>query len=361
MAIRRFIEFQNTLSNFVRPIIDSISKFVTLQDVLGAVGIVIASILIPALGSIVMAAAPVILLFGALVLAVSRMRALWDTNFNGIRDVVQRVIDVISSKFGGLIDGSTSLSDAISDAFGAILTYVTNNLPSWITKLGEWGSALVSWIVNNIEPAKTKLSEWYGALSGWLTANLPTWITALSGWGNALWGFVVSAIEPTKTKLSEWYNAAVGWLGKNLPDWTIALLQWSTELVDWIGDAVPSAIESLGNFLLKIIGYGDSDIVPGLEKQGEGFGTALINWVNTVLIPKVAPEFEKFQTELTETIDNIVLAITETAAKLGPPLYEWLTVDALPKVIENMGTLRDTVIGDLRTMDEDGNIYAGAQ
>jgi len=360
MAIRRFLEFQNTLSNFVRPIIESISRFVTLQDVLGAVGIVIASILIPALGSIVMAAAPVILLFGALVLAVSRMRALWDTNFNGIRDVVQRVIDVISSKFGGLIDGSTSLSDAISDAFGAILTYVTDNLPSWITKLGEWGSALVSWISDNIEPAKTKLSEWYRALSGWLTANLPAWIATLSGWGSAIWGFIVSAIEPTKTKLGEWYNAAVDWLGENLPDWTIALLQWSTELVDWIGDAVPKAIDALGNFVLEIIGYGNSDIVPELEKQGEGFGTALINWVNTVLIPKVAPEFEKFKTELTETIDKIVEEITETAAKLGPPLYEWLTVDALPKVIEGMTTLRTTVIGDLRTMDEEGNIYAGA-
>lgn len=359
-SIRRFVNFQYAVTNVTRPIAEIIERFVTWQDVLTAVGFVIASIVIPAFGSFILAVSPVLLLFGALVAAASTLRRAWDENFGGIRDFIGRAVESIKTSFGGVIDGSVSIEDAIKNAFGAIVAYVTENLPAWRTKLEEWGSALLAWISNNIEPAKTKLGEWYTAISGWVALNLPSWIEALNAWGDALWGFIEPNIEPAKTKLSEWYNALVLWLDENLPDWTKATLTWATGLVDWIGEAIPKAIVNLGDFLLALIGYGDTDITPGLEGQGGNFASALIDWVQTDLIPQITPEFNSFKESLNKAIGEIVEAITETAAKLGPALYEWLTKDALPKIVENMGALKDAVIENLRLMDEDGNIYAGA-
>jgi hypothetical protein len=108
-------EFLNQISGVTQPIIDLITQFVSWQDVLGAVGIVVAAMVIPALASFVAAAAPVIAIGAALVAGVSLLRNAWESNFGGIQEITQSVMSVVG--------------DFIEERFGRLVAWWGDNLP----------------------------------------------------------------------------------------------------------------------------------------------------------------------------------------------------------------------------------------
>ena len=76
----------------VQPYIDMavqwISENVKLQDVLVALGVAIAAIVVPALVSIVTSAAPILLVAAALIGAVALLRSAWEQDLWGIQEKV---------------------------------------------------------------------------------------------------------------------------------------------------------------------------------------------------------------------------------------------------------------------------------
>lgn len=82
-------------ANNVQPIIDFVTQNVKLQDVLMAAGVVVASIVIPALASIVTAAAPVIAVGAALVGAIALARTAWENDWGGIQEKVAAAVAFI--------------------------------------------------------------------------------------------------------------------------------------------------------------------------------------------------------------------------------------------------------------------------
>lgn len=100
---------------FAQPIAELITQFVSWQDILAAVGIVVASMVIPALASFVAAAAPVIAVGAALIAGVALLRNAWESNFGGIRDITEAVME----RVGGFIE----------DRFGRLISWWNDNLP----------------------------------------------------------------------------------------------------------------------------------------------------------------------------------------------------------------------------------------
>lgn len=76
----------------VEPVASAVGSFVDWQDVLVALGVVVASIVIPALGSVVAAAAPVVAVAALLIAGSAALRRAWETNFWGVRDVTASVM-----------------------------------------------------------------------------------------------------------------------------------------------------------------------------------------------------------------------------------------------------------------------------
>lgn len=105
------------LGNTLGPVLELVGQFVSWQDVLIVLGGVITSVLIAGLAGIVSAAAPVLLAFGALVLAVGLVRTAWETDFGGIRTFVEGVVATISGILGGL---STYIQTNSAEATGWI-------------------------------------------------------------------------------------------------------------------------------------------------------------------------------------------------------------------------------------------------
>jgi len=79
------------------PILAWVKDNVELKDVLTALGVAIAAVVIPALASVVASVAPVIAAGVALVAAVAAIRQAWETDFLGIRTTVENALAAISA------------------------------------------------------------------------------------------------------------------------------------------------------------------------------------------------------------------------------------------------------------------------
>lgn len=79
----------------VQPVVDMATEFVSWKDILIALGIAIAAVVLPALYGIVTAAAPVIATGLALVAIISLARNAWENDWGGIRSAVAGAIDYL--------------------------------------------------------------------------------------------------------------------------------------------------------------------------------------------------------------------------------------------------------------------------
>ena len=88
-------QFIGQVTTAAGPLVDFVTRFVEWQDVLTALGIVVASIVLPALGAIVVAAAPVIAVGAALIAGIALVRNAWENDWGGIQGKVQAVIGFV--------------------------------------------------------------------------------------------------------------------------------------------------------------------------------------------------------------------------------------------------------------------------
>lgn len=101
----------------IEPVVQWIGENVKLQDVLIALGIAIAAVVLPALWSIITAAAPVIAVGIALIAGVAALRAAWENDFGGIRTFLTQAFEAIRAAFEFVLAQLTSLYQAFAAAF----------------------------------------------------------------------------------------------------------------------------------------------------------------------------------------------------------------------------------------------------
>ena len=88
LGIEKFIEF-------AEPIVAAIAEFVSLQDILIALGIVLAAVIIPIIASLIASMLPIILTIGAIIAIVALVRNAWENNWGGIREKTEVVVNAI--------------------------------------------------------------------------------------------------------------------------------------------------------------------------------------------------------------------------------------------------------------------------
>jgi hypothetical protein len=190
---------------FVKPIFDAVAQFVTFQDVLTALGIAIAAVVIPALISVVVTMAPIIATAAAVLAAVTLLRTAWENDWGGIQEKTaavwefcQGIFDTIQAWLEQTFpDGLAGLADswrdnwqlmqrtletiwnAISSVWRTVSTWLTVTLPNAVSDLHtKWSSG---W--ENIQTATN--TKWeaikghFNSMKTWLDATLPTSITGL--------------------------------------------------------------------------------------------------------------------------------------------------------------------------------------
>jgi phage-related protein len=178
-------QLASTINSILGPVIQWVSKNVELKDVLIATGIAIASVVIPALASIVAAAAPIIATGAALIAAVTLVRKAWSSNWLGIRDKTQVIVDFIR--------------DFIQKAIESIRSFWENNGQKILSSTRKIFSAISDFIKTVI---KTIRIFWENNGEALTTAAQNTW--------NMIKKVVSVAIDVIKNFIQAWVASLQG-------------------------------------------------------------------------------------------------------------------------------------------------------
>ncbi len=119
----------------IQPLIEWSGISITFGDALTAIGIAIASVVIPALGLLLVHAAPIVLTFGALVAAVALLRTAWERDWGGIQEKTAAVVAFIQAVIGRLQAFWAEHGAAILALYTRIWTAIYNAVATYITNV----------------------------------------------------------------------------------------------------------------------------------------------------------------------------------------------------------------------------------
>lgn len=314
-AINVIIDGLNNLWQVIKPIADAIIKWVTdnveLKDVLLAVGVAIASFVVPAIISIGAAIAPIIVTFGLLVGAITLVRKAWETDFGGIRTFVLEK----------LIPALQQIADwFINTALPAIIDFVQNTalpaIQNFFKWLGDaWGTIapkigqLYDWFVNTALPAVVNFVQ------NVVIPGIQKLIDFLSG----LWAIV----QPKLQQLYDWFVTTA------LP-----------AIINFIQTNVIPGIQKFVDFLVSMW----NSIKPTLDNIYNWFVTdalpAINNFINDVIIPTI------------QDFIGVISTIWDIVKPVLDQFFAWFADNGLPAIrdfIQNFFITPFTALRDLIT------------
>ena len=280
---------QQQLRTVLGPIIEWISNNVELGDVLTALGIAIAAVVIPAIISIVTAIAPVILAFGAVVAAVALVRNAWENNWGGIQEKTQAVIDFIVPLVQGAIagiqawwaqNGDAILAKAseiwtnVQAAIGTAVTVIGENVQAFLTAVQEFWAAHGEAITEKARGIWELIKQAIGTALDLITGIWDAWKALFEGdwyafgealynvWETAwflirdffggLWDLFKPELEALWASISNWWDS-IDWgsLGRRIIDRIVGGLRAAggailAALQGIIDSAIQNALSGLG-------------------------------------------------------------------------------------------------------------------
>ncbi|MBP9503551.1 MAG: hypothetical protein KBF17_15440, partial [Candidatus Promineofilum sp.] len=250
----------------------AITSFVSWKDVLLALGIAIASVVIPVLWGIIQVVAPIVLAFGALVLAIAAVRTAFETNFLGIQTLALNLWGALKTALEGikaLLSGDTAAAmtlfrQAWETGWTAVVGFV-RNAGSMIGQAlaGLWQS-VVTWFQG---------VDWAGLGRG-LVEKLLGSMAALGQAAGDSWKWLLTALTDFISK-TDW-----GRVGYTLID---LLGKGIAAAVGLIALAVAAIVTFIWNFITKTdwIGLGRDlvdAVLNGLDSFAGGAGAKLGEW-----------------------------------------------------------------------------------
>lgn len=272
-AIQRVID---TVAPYIQMAWNWISQNVRLEDVLIALGIAVGTVVIPAIAGIIAAAAPVVLIFGALVGAVALVRTAWENNWGGIQEKTAAVVAAVGPAFETV---RAWLAEKIPVAMAAVSQF-------WNETLQPALSTMATWLGENIPIAMEAISTFwtetlmptFETIATWLGENIPVAVETLTTlWNETLlpafegfWAFMNDYIFP----IVEDVVGILGDLGRlgfeglaNL--WNTTLKPALEGLWTWLGNVFSKAGEVNERFGIV------QGIVDGVKKAFGGLKSAL--------------------------------------------------------------------------------------
>lgn len=209
----------------VQPVAQAVAEWVgkNVQDVLTALGVAIATVVIPAIASVVTAIAPVVGAFLLAVAVAAALREAWENNFLGIRDFVTAAMEWIKNAITTVL---TAIQDFWSK-WGDDIIAIVNRFIGFFKEIfaafqaafeGDWRvfgehlRAAFDQAVENIKELWQSLKSWFASIDwGEVGRNIISGIA--NGIRNAAGWLENAAKDAAKAAL----DAAKGFLGIHSP------------------------------------------------------------------------------------------------------------------------------------------------
>jgi len=334
----------NALSPIIRAIINWVGENIELQDVLIAIGVAIAAVVVPAIVSFLAALAPIVGTFLLLVGVAALLRRAWETNFLGIRDfILNSVIPALQTLWEWLVANVPSAIATLASVWQGTLLPALQTAWNWIqTSLIPALQTLWEFLATNIPAAVATVSTtWTGTLLPaiqavwmWLQTNLFPIFTQLAallqgGFSNAiavfgaLWQGVLlpalQAVQPVIQAIWGFLQQLANLLMGNLQSgaalmaslWQTVLLPALTAVWNFLSTSIFPLFQAIGNLIGAVLnvaltamaGIWQNLLLPAL--------TAVYNW----LAANIIPAFQE---------------VASTAQGVLGPIIEWLAENVIP-------------------------------
>ena len=323
----------------VGPILEAIGQFVSWKDVLIALALVVASIVIPALVSIVASAAPIIAIFAAIVAGVALLRTAWEEDWGGIQEKVQAVIGWIQENVVPIFNQVVTfvqtywpiVRDVITQVMSAIwkvISTVLNAIRDWWKQHGDSVMTIAKFVWNSI---KTSIASTIKVIATIITIVATAIKVFWDKWGADLmklaqlaWdsikvivkaamdiiGFIIDAVAALIRGDWEAFGEAL----KNIWDTT-----WEA-----IKTLVRNALKALTTIISSLMNSVKDAITGPLESAKERAGE-LAQQLKDAIIEKVQPIVDVFN-RIKGAISGAIDKIKDLMDKLGNlELPDWMT------------------------------------
>lgn len=306
LALKAFGDFVRPL---VQGILDMVAQFVSWKDVLMAVGVVIASIVLPVLYSIVTAVAPIIAVAVALVAVIALVRNAWENDWGGIRTF--------------LMD---AWQNTIQPALQQLWEWLSINVPAALETLRAWWVD-TAWpaIQAALEIAWQVISFIFEAYVFYITQMLiPTLVALWDYWVNVAWPAISAALQTA---------------------WA-AILPLLTALKDFVINTVIPTVQDLYTKWTTIWWPTIQTVLQNVWTIIKFIFEELGRWINDNIVPWIEFLHQKWVEEIWPAIS----AALQTAWGIIQPLLEtaeeWLKTN-IPTALDGLRAAWETVWGAL--------------
>ena len=246
------------VSNFVSsaqaalaPVIEFINNNVQLSDVLTALSIILLSVVLPAIGSVVVAMAPLILAGAALVAGITFLRQAYDENWGGIREKTDQVITFVLEKF---------------EVFrGWVVSVLVPKLEELRVK---WVDEVWPQIREALAIAWAFIQEKWGILRDWIVGTLLPKLEELRvKWVDEVWPQIREALAIAWAFIQEKWGILRDWIvGTLLPKLEELRVKWVDEVWPQIREALAIAWEFINDVWGQINTFLQSTLPDALDK-----------------------------------------------------------------------------------------------
>jgi len=333
----RMISLIDGLWLVIKPVIDIIGHFVKWQDLGVALAALVGVTLVSALGAMYAAISPVVIVIASAVSAVAAMRIAWESDFLGMKTVLQNVWTWIMD--------TTEILRMTFERFGI---EALNEIKTFVTGGDTEFKALHMVIKTTV----TTIRYAFEQLIAWLVSQLPAWLSAIQGWADGAWRWLVdTAIPKAIEAVQDWSAALISWIASNLPAWLSALAQWASAAWTWIRDtAVPNALSAMVSWGISLFNF-LRDNLPGWVTQLSAWATAAWEWITKTAIPLTVAKISEWVTNLVNTVQNNLPNWIATLARWAEVAWRWIVDVAIPNTIgriaEWAGDLIQWLVGKL--------------
>ena len=273
----RFLEF-------VTPIWNSITSFVSFKDVLIALGIAILAAVVPAVVSLALSMAPILLAVGAVIAVVALLRNAWENNWGGIQEkvasawaAIQPVLQTVwqwlqvnipaglealrafwvDQAWPAIQNAVAIVWPVIQGIFAAIRDFVVGILiPTIQTLWQKWTQEWWPTIQTVLENVWTIIKAIWEELGRWINDNIVPWIQFLHDkWVNEVWPAIQGAIETAWAIIQPIWEAIRKWAAETLPPVIEALQGIFEGVMSGISAAIQPVRDIWNGFVDAVTGF----------------------------------------------------------------------------------------------------------
>jgi TP901 family phage tail tape measure protein len=173
----------------------------------------------------------------------------WESAWEGIKDIVSKVLDKIITIAAGLLD---VLKTKISEKLDDIKDSIKEKLNEWRESFREFILNLPDTIKNGLNTLKenfnrklieiklninNELAEWKILILDWFEELPNNIVNALIGWKEAIVKWMIEQNEENKRQFSEWGNSIRTWFEETREKIKTKFSEWGESIRTWFAEA----------------------------------------------------------------------------------------------------------------------------